>query len=194
MEDLVATDIADIRKNSKLLINEIPYNVDDAEFMKPGKGRAIYRFKLRNLQDGSTFERTFHSGEKVDEVSVTSQEMQYLYNQDQHYVFMNTETFEQTLLEESILGNKKNFLKDGTLVNVLLMGEKALDVTLPNFVELKVVESAVSNKTDTVTNQAKMVVLETGVNLGVPTFIKEGDILKIDTRSGAYVERITAKK
>jgi len=190
----VATDIADIRKNSKLLINEIPYNVDDAEFMKPGKGRAIYRFKLRNLQDGSTFERTFHSGEKVDEVSVTSQEMQYLYNQDQHYVFMNTETFEQTLLEESILGNKKNFLKDGTLVNVLLMGEKALDVTLPNFVELKVVESAVSNKTDTVTNQAKMVVLETGVNLGVPTFIKEGDILKIDTRSGAYVERITAKK
>lgn len=190
----MATDIEDIRKNSKLLINAIPYNVDDAEFMKPGKGRAIYRLKLRNLQDGSAFERTFHSGEKVDEVSVTSQEMQYLYKQDDHYIFMNTETFEQTFLDEALIGNKKGFLKDGTIVNVLLMGEKTLDITLPNFVELKVIESAVSNKTDTVTSQAKMVVLETGVSIGVPTFIKEGDILKIDTRSGSYVERITAKK
>jgi elongation factor P len=149
---------------------------------------------LRNLQDGSTFERTFHSGEKVDEISVSSQEMQYLYKQDEHYVFMNTETFEQTFLDEALIGNKKGFLKDGTLVNVLLMGEKALDITLPNFVELKVVESSISNKTDTVTNQAKMVVMETGVSIGVPTFIKEGDILKIDTRSGSYVERITQKK
>jgi len=190
----VATDIEDIRKNSKILINSIPYNVEDLEFMKPGKGRAIYRLKLRNLQDGSTVERTYHSSESVDEVHVTSQEMQYLYKQDEHYVFMNTETFEQTFLDESLIGNKKGFMKDGTIVNVLLMGEKALDITLPNFVELKVVESAVSNKTDTVTNQAKMVLMETGVNLGVPTFIKEGDILKIDTRTGTYVERVTAKK
>ena len=193
-EDYVSISIEDIKKGSKILINGIPYNIDEVEFMKPGKGRAIYRLKLRNYQDGSTVDRTYHSGEKVDEVNVTTQEMQYLYKQDHHFVFMNIKSFEQCFIDESILDNKQSFLKDGTIVNIVLMGEKPLDVNLPNFVELKVVESAIGSKSDTVTNQAKTVVLETGLSIGVPTFVKEGDMLKIDTRSGTYVERISTKK
>ncbi|MBI2287671.1 MAG: elongation factor P [Chloroflexi bacterium] len=187
-------DIADIHKNSKLLIDGIPYNVDEAEFMKPGKGRAIYRLKLRNLVDGSTADRTYHSSEKVEEAYTTNQEEQYLYKEGEHYVFMNTETFEQVFVGEAMLDKKKEFLKEGMIVSMLMMDNKPIDITLPTFVELKVVESGFSSRTDTISPQMKSVILETGLNIGVPGFIKEGDILKVDTRTGNYVERVTGKK
>jgi elongation factor P len=190
----VAVDIENVRKNSKLLINKIPFNVDDVEFMKPGKGRAIYRLKLRNLFDNSTIDSTYHSGDKVEVADVTSHEIQYLYNEGDHYVFMDTESFEQYFISNKIVGDKKNYLKDGTIVTGLMMDKNPIDVTLPNFVELKVVESAMSTRTDTITAQNKSVVMETGLNMGVPPFIKEGDIIKVDTRTGVYVERITVKK
>ncbi len=187
-------DISGVHKNVKLLIDGIPYNVDEAEFMKPGKGRAIYRLKLRNLLDGSTADRTYHSGEKVEEAHTTSQEEQYLYKEGEHYVFMNTETFEQNFITEAELGNKKNFLKDGMVVAMLMMGDKPIDITLPTFVELRVIESGVATKTGTVTPQTKSAILETGYTIAVPAFVKEGDIIKVDTRTGTYVERIVTKK
>jgi elongation factor P len=187
-------DISGVHKNVKLLIDGIPYNVDEAEFMKPGKGRAIYRLKLRNLLDGSTADRTYHSGEKVEEAHTTSQEEQYLYTEGEHYVFMNTETFEQNFITEAELGNKKNFLKDGMVVAMLMMGDKPIDITLPTFVELRVIESGVATKTGTVTPQTKSAILETGYTIAVPAFVKEGDIIKVDTRTGTYVERIVTKK
>lgn len=190
----MAIDIENVRKNSKLLINKIPFNVDDVEFMKPGKGRAIYRLRLRNLFDNSTIDSTYHSGEKVELADVASRDIQYLYRERSHYVFMDTESFEQYFISDKIIGDKKNYLKDGTVAIGLMMDKNPIDITLPNFVELKVVESAVSNRTDTVTAQNKSVIMETGLNIGVPPFIKEGDVIKIDTRTGAYVERITAKK
>jgi elongation factor P len=190
----VNINIETVRKNSKLLINKIPFNVDDIEFTKPGKGRAIYRVKLRNLFDTSTVDHTYHSGESVEVTDVASYEIQYLYNEGGQYVFMDTKSFEQFFISDKIIGDKKNFLKDGTVVNGLMWDNKPIDITLPNFIELKVVESAVTTKTDTVTAQNKTVVLETGYNIGVPTFVKEGDLLKIDTRTGVYVERITTKK
>lgn len=186
-------DIADVRKNSKLLIDGVPYNVDDVDFMKPGKGRAIYRLKLRNLLDNSTVDRTLHSGDKVEEASVTAHEMQYLYQDNEQYVFMNNETFEQHFLTEAQLGNKRHFLKPGMVVTVVMMGERPLDVTIPTFVELEVVQSDITTKTDTITAQTKQAVLETGYTIGVPAFVKEGDILKVDTRTGTYVERVTRK-
>ncbi len=187
-------EIEDIHKNAKLLIDGIPYNVDEAEFMKPGKGRAIYRLKLRNLLDGSTADRTYHSGEKVEEAHTTNLEGQYLYQEDEHYVFMNTETFEQLFIDEKLLGNKKDFLKEGMVVAMLMMDEKPIDITLPTFVELRVVESGVATKTGTITPQTKSAVLETGYTIAVPAFVKEGDIIKVDTRTGAYVERVGTKK
>lgn len=186
--------IENVRKNTKLLVNKIPWNVDDYEFMKPGKGRAIYRLRLRNLFDNSTVESTYHSGDTVEVADVNSYEVQYLYNEGDHYVFMDTASFEQHIIPDTVVGDKKHFLKEGMVVTGLLWDNKAIDVTLPNFVELKVVESAIATKTDTITAQNKSVLLETGHNIGVPAFIKEGDIIKIDTRSGTYVERISGKK
>jgi len=187
-------DISDVRKNTKLIIDGIPYNVDSAEFVKPGKGRALYRFKLKNLLDGSTLDRTYHSADKVEEAKITVLESQYLYKEMEHYIFMDNKTFEQLLITEKQLGDKKYFLKEGIIVTVQMMGDKPFDVALPTFVELEVVKSAVTTKTDTITAQNKSVVLETGFTLEVPTFVKEGDIIKVDTRTGTYVERISTRK
>ena len=187
-------DIADIHKNSKLLLDGVPYNVVEADFMKPGKGRAIYRLRLKNLFDGSALDRTFHSGEKVDEANVRAEEKQYLYKDGDYYVFMSTDTFEQSFIAEERLGDKKSFLKDGDVVNVLMLDDRAIDVTINTFVELKVVKTEVSSRSDTITAQNKQAVLETGYIINVPPFIKEGDILKVDTRTGTYVERVTTKK
>ncbi len=187
-------DISGVHKNSKLLIDNVPYDVIEADFMKPGKGRAIYRLKLRNLLTGNTLERTYHSSEKVEEAQIAINEMQYLYKEGEHYVFMDNKTFEQYLLPERQLGDKRNFLKEGTVVMVLMLADKPIDVTIPTFAELQVVKSAITTRTDTVTAQNKSALLETGYTIDVPTFVKEGDIIKVDTRTGTYVERVTTKK
>jgi elongation factor P len=187
-------DIEDVHKNVKIMIEGKPFNVDDVDFVKPGKGRAIYRLKLRNLRDGNTLDRTYHSSEKVDEISVGAHEEQYLYKENENFVFMNTETFEQRHIPESMLGNKSAFLKEGTIVTILMVGEEPLEVTLPTFVELKVTSSEMATKTATISPQNKGAVVETGATIGVPVFIKEGDMIKIDTRTGSYVERVTGKK
>lgn len=187
-------DIGDVRKNTKLIIDGIPYNVDDAEFMKPGKGRAIYRLKLRNLLDSSTLDRTFHSGDKIQEAQITTNEMQYLYKENDSYIFMNTETFEQLTLTEKQVDEKRSFLKEGMLVTITMMLDQPVDISLPIFVELKVVQSEMTSKKFTVDAQTKSALLETGYSIEVPTFIKEGDIIKIDTRTGTYVERAGTKR
>lgn len=186
-------EIENVHKNSKLLIDGIPYNVVEAEFVKPGKGRAIYRLRLLNMRTNTTLDRTYHSGEKVDEVSVTTHEEQYLYEEHDQYVFMNSETFEQHFVPAQIMGDKKYYLKEGVAFTMLMMGEEILDVTPPTFMELKIVESATAGKTDTITNQGKAAVLETGLTVEVPIFIREGDIIKVDTRTKRYVERVNKK-
>jgi elongation factor P len=187
-------EISSVRKNVKLQIDGTIYNVEDAEFTKPGKGQSVYRLKLKNLRDGGVTNRTYRSGDKVDEIRTTSQEEQYLYKDSAGYVFMNSETFEQITIPEKLIGDKKNFLKEGMLVMMLMWGDQPLDVTMPITVDLKVVETEVSSKTATITAQNKQSVLETGYTVGTPTFIKEGDIIRVDTRTGAYVERVNAPK
>jgi len=187
-------EIEDVHKNVKLVLEGKPYNIDDVDFMKPGKGRAIYRLKLRSLRDGSTLDRTYHSGEKIEEIQITTHEEQYLYKEGENYVFMNTETFEQRYLPDSAIGEKGGFLKEGTIVTMMMMGDEPLEVTLPTFVELQVVGTDMATKTATITPQNKAAKMETGATIGVPIFIKEGDFIKVDTRTGAYVERVTPKK
>jgi len=186
-------EISEVHKNTKLLIDGVPYNVDEAEFVKPGKGRAIYRFKLRNLRTNNTVDRTYHSGEKVEEAYTTNEEEQYLYREGQQYVFMNSETFEQRYVAEEKLGDKKGFLKEGMIVTILLLNDEPIDIAMPTFVELKVVQTELATKSATITPQMKAAIMETGVSIGVPSFIKEGDILKVDTRTGNYVERVNKK-
>jgi elongation factor P len=149
---------------------------------------------MRNLRDGSTTERTYRSGEKVEEAHTTSQDEQYLYKESDQYVFMNTETFDQHFILEELIGDKKNFLKEGMVVVTLMMDDQPIDITLPITVELKVVESEISTKTATITPQAKTSVLETGYRIDTPAFIKEGDTIKVDTRTGTYVERVATAK
>jgi elongation factor P len=183
-------EISGVHKNTKLLIDGLLYNVEDAEFTKPGKGQSVYRLKLRNLRDGGITNRTYRSGDKVDDVRTTTQEEQYLYKDNDGFVFMNSETFEQITIPDTLIGDKKHYLKEGTIVTMLMWGEQPLDVTLPITVDLKVVQTEIPLKTATITAQQKQSVLETGYNIGTPTFIKEGDLIRVDTRTGAYVERV----
>jgi elongation factor P len=187
-------DIGEVSRNTKFLINGVPFAVEDVKFVKPGKGRAMYYLKMRNLFDGTTRDQTYHSGDKVEEVRVSSSEMQYLYKEGDNYVFMDNETFEQHSVPKGLLATKSQFLKEGLVVTVSVMEGKVLEVALPKFVELAVVKGAASTKSDTITAQAKMVELETGGILAVPPFVKEGDIVKVDTRTNTYVERVTTKK
>lgn len=187
-------DISDVRKGTKLMIDNVPYNVEEAEFLKPGKGSAIYRYKLRNLIDGSSINRTYHAGEKFTPANVSTGDGQFLYRDGSHFIFMSTETYEQYTIDESALGDKSHFLKEGMNVSITLLEDRPLDVTLPNFVELRVVKSDIATKAETVTAQTKSATLETGYEINVPTFVKEGDVIRIDTRSGAYAERIGTRK
>ncbi len=187
-------DISEVRKGSKVLIDGVPYNVEEAEFTKPGKGRAIYKYRFRNLLDGKSIERTYHSGDSMDSANIVTREGQYLYKESDHFVFMDTDTFEQYLIEEDKLSEKKLFLKEGMIVITLFHDDKPLDITLPIFIEAEIVQSDMAARTDTVTAQMKRATLDTGMEIDVPTFIKEGDWIKVDTRTGTYVERITGKK
>ncbi len=184
-------EISAVRKSTKLIIDGVLYNTEEVEFMKPGKGRSVYRLKLKNLRDGNTIERTYRSGEKVEDAQLNTQDAQYLYREGDHFVFMNSETFEQLLISEDMIGEKVGYLKEGTMVVLLMMGDEPIDVTLPTTVELEVVETEISTKTATITAQSKSSVMETGIKVDTPSFIKEGDIIKVDTRAGTYVERVS---
>jgi elongation factor P len=187
-------EVEDCRKGTKVLLDNAPYNIEDAEFMKPGKGRAIYRFRFRNLMDGTSLERTYHSGDKLQEANITTREGQFLYREGDHFVFMNTDTFDQYLINETQLGDKQYYLKEGMIIITLFLGDRPLDITLPIFIEATVTKSDIATRMDTVTAQMKRATLETGLEIDVPVFIKEGDVIKVDTRSGTYVERVVTKK
>lgn len=187
-------EISDVHKNTKLIIDGSLYVVEDAEFMKPGKGRSVYRLKMRNLKDGKVIERTYRSGDSVEAATMSSQDKQYLYCDGDHYVFMDGKTFEQVLVPEDLVGDRKNFLLEGMTVTMQMRDEEVIDMSLPNTVELRVVEAEVSSKGATISPQSKASVLETGYTIETPQFIKEGDVIRVDTRTGTYVERVTGKK
>ncbi|OGO00803.1 MAG: elongation factor P [Chloroflexi bacterium RBG_13_51_52] len=187
-------EISGVRRNSKLIIDGALYNVEEAEFTKPGKGRSVYRLRLKNLRDGRVIDRTYRSGESVDEASLNTEEEQYLYHEGDQYIFMNSKTYEQHAISEDLLGIKKNFLKEGMEVIMLMMGDEAIDITLPINIDLKVIDTEMSTKTATITPQMKSSIVETGYSVGTPSFIKVGDVIKIDTRTGNYVERVSTGK
>lgn len=185
--------VEEVTKNTKILIDRTPFSVEGVEFVKPGKGRAIYKFKLRNLLSGNVLDVTMHSGDKVEETTVTMHEMQFLFKENDNYIFMDSSSFEQMPMTREQVGEKGGFLKEGTPVVVMMWEDRPIDLQLPKIVELKVVETSASLKGATITAQMKEGKLETGVIVGVPSFIKEGDIIKVDTRNGSYIERVGSK-
>ena len=166
------------------------YMVIDFQHVKPGKGSAFVRSKLKNLRSGSTTERTFRAGEKVPRALIERKEMEYLYGSGEEYIFMDTESYEQISLSRETLGDNLKYLKENMQLNILLFKGEILGLELPNSVELKVVETEPGFKGDTAAGGSKPAKLETGLVVQVPFFINEGDVLRIDTRSGAYLERV----
>ncbi|HLG21651.1 MAG TPA: elongation factor P [Candidatus Manganitrophaceae bacterium] len=181
---------SDFRNGAKLEIDGDPYSIVEFQHVKPGKGGAFVRTKLKNLKTGNLLERTFRSGEKFNEPDLVEREMQFLYAQGEEYHFMDADTYEQLFVTAQQLGGSKDFLKENMIMKILFYQGKPLTVDLPLFVELKIVETAPGIRGDTATGGTKSAKLESGATVKVPLYIEEGTIIKVDTRSGAYVERV----
>jgi len=180
----------DLKKGTKIEIDGEPYVLVQFEFVKPGKGQALYKCKLKNMVTGAQFDRTFRSGEKFKQPDLEEQEMEYLYAEGNQFCFMNMTTYEQEYLSEEQLGDANNFLKENTVCSILLFEGRPIGISLPIFINLKVEHTDPWVKGDTASGDSKPATLETGYVLQVPPFIGEGELLKIDTRTGAYVERV----
>lgn len=183
-------DSSDLKKGLKIEIDGDPYEVVEFQFVKPGKGQALYKCRLKNMISGSQFEKTYRSGDKFNHADLEEQQMEYLYTDGEEYHFMNTSTYEQEAVSAAQLGDNVKFLKENIVCNVLLFRGKPIGVSLPNFIELRVVKSDPWVKGDTASGSSKPAELETGLVVQVPPFIEEGEKLKIDTRTGQYVERV----
>ncbi len=179
----------DFRKGLKIEMNGEPFVMVDFLHVKPGKGGAFVRTTLKSLVDGHVIERTFRSGEKVDKPDLEERTMQYLYQSEDQFYFMDTESYEQSFITEDQLGDSRNYLQENVDVTVLLHNGKPIGVEVPIFVELKVESTEPGVKGDTASGATKPATLETGMTVQVPLFVNEGDVLKIDTRTGKYIER-----
>ena len=181
---------SDLRKGLKIEIDGAPYIVVQFDFVKPGKGQALYKCKLKNMITGAQFDRTYRSGEKFNEANLEEHEMEYLYCDGENYCFMNTSTYNQEFLSGDQVGDAKNFLKENTICNLLFFDGRPIGLTLPFFVDLKIVSAEPWAKGDTAAGSTKPVTLETGYTIQVPPFINEGEKIRVDTRTGNYVERV----
>lgn len=180
---------SDIKNGLKIEMDGQPFTVVYFMFVKPGKGTAFTRTKLKNLLNGNVIERTFRTGEKLAPADVATHEMQYLYNDGEAYHFMNTETFEQVAIQAEVIGDDKDFLMEEMKVDVLFYKGNPVNIDLPSHVEMEVVYTEPAVKGNTSQGATKGAELATGATIQVPLFIQTGDILKIDTRSREYLER-----
>lgn len=181
---------SDIRKGLKVLMDGHPYTVVEFQFVKPGKGAAFTRTKFKNLLTGGVIERNIRSGEKLEPANVEERDMQFLYKEGEDFVFMDQSTYEQVTIAGEILGDDADLLKDNLECAVLFFNERAVGITLPTFVLLRVTATEPGARGDSSGNVTKPATVETGAEVQVPLFINEGDLLKIDTRTKSYAERV----
>lgn len=182
---------ADFRNGMVMRFNGELYSIVEFQHVKPGKGGAFVRTKLKNVITGRVIDNTFRSGEKVEEVRLEARQMQYLYREGDQYVFMDNETYEQYNLDNSLVSDEiAQYLKEGETYKVMFSEGIPLLVEVPFFLELEIVETEPGIKGDTVSSTTKPATLETGAVVQVPLFVEQGDIIKIDTRSNEYLERV----
>lgn len=179
----------EFRPGLKVMLDGDPCSVLENEFVKPGKGQAFNRVKLRNLASGRVWERTFKSGESLEAADVMDHDMEYLYNDGEFWHFMDPNNYEQVQADEKAVGDAKQWLKEQDTCTVTLYNGAPLAVTPPNFVELEVVETDPGLKGDTAQGGSKPATLSTGAVVKVPLFIEIGEVLRVDTRSGEYQNR-----
>jgi len=179
----------EFRNGLKILYDNEPFEIVEFQHVKPGKGGAFVRTKIKNLLTGRVLDPTFKSGDKVGKPDMEEKAMQYLYHDGTHYTFMDTTTYDQTLVEEEVLGDNRKWLMENCDCEVLFWNGKAIGISLPNFVVLKITECEPGIKGDTAQGATKPATLESGAVVNVPLFVNEGESIKIDTRTGQYVER-----
>ncbi len=180
----------DCKKGIAIKIDGELFVVVDFQHVKPGKGGAFVRLKLKSVKKGTVIDRTFRSGEKVEDITIEDKTMQYLYSEGDSLVFMDTESYEQESIGKELVGDILNYIKEGDNVHISTYEDKPISIEPPTFVNLKVTYAEPGIKGDTAGNVTKPVKVETGAQINVPLFVNEGDTIKIDTRKGEYVERV----
>ncbi len=180
---------AEFKKGLKIQFDGQPYTIVDFQHVKPGKGGAFVRTKLKHMKQGRVIDNTFRAGEKVELVDFDEKRMQYLYR-DERYHFMDLETYDQISLSADEVGDARDFLKDNTEIEILFIDGSPVTVELPNFMELQIVKTDPGVRGDTASGGSKPATLETGAVIQVPLFLNEGDVVKVDTRSSEYLSRV----
>ena len=183
-------DFSDLKGTGQIIkYNNEPYQIIWSNFMRTAQRKPVIQAKLRNLITGKVMEYSFKYGEKIDEADVARRKAQFLYNDDEGSHFMNPETFETLVIPKAMVEEQQNYLKEGTDTMIVFFEDRPIALDLPVKIDLKVIETSPGIKGDTATGGTKPAKLETGINVNVPLFIKEGDMIRVDTRSGTYVER-----
>ncbi len=183
--------VQDLRKGTTFIDDDGNlYKVLEYQHVKQGRGNAVIKTKLRNVKTGSTIDKNFQSGGRVQDVRLDHHNVQYLYNDGTHYTFMDTETYDQPVLDKDLLGEGVGFLKENIMVELLTYEGQPIEVQLPTTVDLKVADTAPGYKGDTASGGGKPATLETGVVVTVPFFVNVGDTVRVDTRDGSYVTRV----
>lgn len=183
-------DVNDLRKGVTFIYDNSLYKVLDYHHHKPGRGNATIRIKARDLRTGTTLEKTFQSGDRVQDIRLDYHNVQFLYADGDMYYFMDTETFEQPAIRKEIIGESTGYLKEGMEVKLTLYNNEPIDIELPTTVDLKVIHAEAAVRGDTATGVTKKVKVETGAEVDVPYFVVEGNTIRIDTRDGTYVTRV----
>ena len=183
-------DVNELRKGVTFELDDQLFKVLDYSHNKPGRGSATIRIKARNLRTGATIDKTFGSGERIQDVRLDYHNVQYLYSDGDLYYFMDMDTFEQPAIQKDVIGDASVFLKEGVEVKLTLYDNEPLDVELPTTVDLLVTKAENAVRGDTATGVTKKVVLETGAEVNTPNFVEEGDLIRVDTRTGDYVTRV----
>ncbi len=186
----MSVDTSQFRNGLKIELDGEPYTITYFQHVKPGKGGAFVRTKVKNLRTGRVLDRTFRSGEKVDEADVTETKMQYLYQDGESLVFMDNVSFEQIPFTAEQVGDARKYLKENLDVEVLFWRGKPINIELPAFIEAAITQCDPGLKGDTASGATKPATIETGAVVQVPLFVKEGERIRVDTRTGAYVERV----
>lgn len=180
----------DFRKGLKIEIGGEPYLIVDFQHVKPGKGGAFVRTRLKSLITGNVIDQTFRSGDRVDKPDLEEREMQFLYEAEGEYHFMDTKNYEQLFLTVDQLGEGKGYLKENLVIKALFHNGKPIGIEFPNFVELKVIQTEPGVRGDTATGATKPATLESGAVIQVPLFVESGEVIRIDTRTHEYIERV----
>ncbi len=182
---------SDLRKGLKVLVDDYPWVITDFEFCKPGKGTALYRCKMKNMITGSTMDRTFRPVDKIDKPDLEERDTVYSYADGDFFVFSDVDTFEEIHVAKDVLGDNVYFLIENSECHILFFNGNPIEVTLPTFIEKVIAETEPGARGDTATNVTKPAKIDNGYEIQVPLFINQGDTVRIDTRTGAYADRVS---